>query len=50
MKKLRLFISSFVFKKGINDMNRTKTDTGGQVKQTKALERIVLKELGKMTL
>jgi len=29
--------------------NRTKTDTGGQIEKIKALERIVLKELGKMT-
>ena len=29
---------------------RTKTDTGGQVEYTKALERIILKELGKMAL
>ena len=28
--------------------NRTKTDTGGQVENTKALERTRVKELGKM--
>ena len=27
---------------------RTKTDTGGQVENTKAIERIMVKELGKM--
>ena len=31
----------------LND-NRTKTDTSGQVENTKALEIIILKELGKM--
>ena len=29
--------------------DRTKTDTGGLVEYTKALERTILKELGKMT-
>ena len=29
-------------------MDRTKTDTGGQVEYTKALERTILKELGKL--
>ena len=28
---------------------RTKTDTGGRVENTKALERLMAKELGKLT-
>jgi hypothetical protein len=31
-----------------NDKVRTKTDTGGWVEYTKALERTILKELGKL--
>lgn len=31
-------------------LNRTKTDTSGWVEHTKALERTMLKELGKITL
>ena len=31
-------------------INRTKTNTGGKVENTKVLEIIVLKELGKITL
>ena len=31
-----------------NDKVRTKTDTGGWVEYTKALERTTLKELGKL--
>ena len=34
---------------GQNNNNRTKTDTGRQVEYTKALGRILLKELCKMT-
>ena len=45
-EKNYLFLYSIL---GYND-NRTKTDTGGWVEYTKALERIILKELGKMTL
>lgn len=33
-----------------NKNNRTKSDTGGYVEYTKALERIVLKELGNLAL
>ena len=32
----------------ICDIDRTKTDTGGLVENTKALERTALKELGKL--
>ena len=37
---------------GNNLSNKTvpETDTGGQVEYTKALERMMLKELGKLTL
>jgi hypothetical protein len=33
----------------LKSLNRTKTDTGGQIEKIKVFERIVLKELGKMT-
>ncbi len=33
-----------------SERTRTKTDTGGQVEYTKALERTALKELGKIAL
>ncbi len=43
-KKYKLTVKKLIEK------NRTKTDTGRQVEKTKALEIIMLKELGKKAL
>jgi len=43
-KKYSITVKTFIEK------NRTKTDTGRQVEKTKALEIIMLKELGKKAL
>jgi len=36
--------------KPFKEKNRTKTDTGGLVSSTKVYKRMILKELGKLTL
>jgi hypothetical protein len=43
-----LFVYVFVSGNSTIKYDRTKTDTGEQVEYTKALERTILKELGKI--